>query len=56
MRRLGLLMTPSAHSVHHATLERDFSVINGWSNPLVNVVFRFLRQRQILKDDGLEPT
>ncbi|MDQ0471636.1 fatty acid desaturase CarF family protein [Labrys wisconsinensis] len=56
LRRIGLLMTPAAHAVHHTTLERDFSVINGWSNPLVNVIFRFLLRRHILKEDGLEPT
>ncbi len=56
LRRLGLLMTPAAHEVHHATLTRDFSVINGWSNPVLNIVFRLLIQRGILTPAGLEPT
>jgi hypothetical protein len=55
MRRLGLLMTPQAHDVHHQTLRRDFAVINGWSNPVVNVLFAFLLQRGTLSTAGLEP-
>jgi len=31
MRRLGLLMSVSAHKLHHDTLRKDFSVISGWS-------------------------
>ncbi len=56
MRRLGLLMTPTAHAVHHATLTRDFSVINGWSNPALNIVFRLLLKRGVITPAGLEPT
>ena len=56
LRRIGLLMTPAAHGVHHATLTRDFSVINGWSNPALNIVFRLLLKRGILTSAGLEPT
>ena len=56
LRRLGVLMTPAAHAVHHATLTRDFSVVNGWSNPLLNIVFRLLLWRGVLTPAGLEPT
>lgn len=55
MRALGLLMTPSAHAFHHATLQRDFATNCGWSNPLLNPVFRFLHRRGLLSDSGLEP-
>lgn len=55
MRRLRLLLTPEAHDVHHRTLRRDFAVINGWSNPLVNVLFAFLLHRGALDPVGLEP-
>ncbi|MFX9016040.1 fatty acid desaturase CarF family protein, partial [Acinetobacter baumannii] len=34
MRRMGLLMTPEAHQLHHDTLKRDFATNSGWSNPL----------------------
>jgi hypothetical protein len=56
MRRLGLLMSRKAHNYHHDTLTNDFSVISGWSNPLVNVYARFLLKMGAIRPEGLEPT
>ena len=55
MRRVGLLMTPAAHQLHHDTLKRDFATNSGWSNALLNPVFRFAYGHGWLRDDGLEP-
>lgn len=55
MRRMRLLMTPAAHSMHHDTLRRDFAIINGWTNPLLNPVFDALHRRGVLSDEALEP-
>jgi Lipid desaturase domain len=55
MRRAGLLMTPQAHALHHETLRRDFATNTGWSNPLVNAVFRLATSRGWLNEAGLEP-
>jgi hypothetical protein len=55
MRAVGLLMTPSAHALHHATLRRDFATNSGWSNRLLNPIFTFLHRRGIFVDAGLEP-
>jgi hypothetical protein len=55
MRKTGLLMTPEAHQLHHVTLRRDFSTNCGWSNPVMNLVFRFANGRGYLSDAGLEP-
>ena len=55
MRRVGLLMTPDAHALHHATLRRDFATNSGWSNPLVNAIFRVATSRGWLDEAGLEP-
>lgn len=55
MRRMGLLMTPAAHQIHHDSLQRDFATNCGWSNPFINPVFRFLHRRGVLTDQGLEP-
>ena len=55
MRRTRLLMTPEAHALHHATLRRDFATNTGWSNPLVNIVFRIAHNRGWLSEAGLEP-
>jgi hypothetical protein len=55
MRRTGLLMTPQAHALHHATLRRDFATNTGWSNPLGNGIFRLATRRGWLTEAGLEP-
>lgn len=55
LRRAHLLMTPEAHQLHHDTLQRDFATNCGWSNPVLNPVFRLLYRRGILRDEGLEP-
>lgn len=56
MRRTGLLMTPAAHQIHHDTLQRDFATNSGWSNPVINALFRTLRARGHLHDSGLVPS
>lgn len=55
LRRVGLLMTPAAHQIHHDTLKRDFATNCGWSNPVINRLFAALRARGRLGDAGLEP-
>ena len=56
MRKIGLLMTPEAHQLHHNTLRRDFSTNCGWSNPVVNRIFNWAYRNGLLRDEGLEPT
>jgi len=56
LRKARLLMTPAAHRLHHDTLQRDFSTNCGWSNPLLNMVFRTARRRGYFDDAGLEPS
>ena len=56
MRHIGLLMTPAAHQLHHDTLQRDFATNCGWSNRVINALFRALRARGYLEDSGLEPS
>ncbi|RJF88501.1 carotenoid synthesis regulator CarF [Oleomonas cavernae] len=55
MRRLHLLITVEAHDLHHATLDRDFATISGWSNPVLNRVFNWLKARGSFNPAGLEP-
>lgn len=55
MRHCGLLMSPQAHQKHHDSLQRDFATNCGWSNPILNPVFRALHRANILTDAGLEP-
>ena len=56
LRRIGLLMTPQAHEIHHETLARDFSTNCGWSNPLLNRIFDHMHRTGRLDRNGLEPT
>jgi Lipid desaturase domain len=56
MRSIGLLMSPAAHQLHHDTLQRDFATNNGWSNPVINWLFRVLYNRGVLNDAGLTPS
>lgn len=55
MRQTGLLMTREAHQIHHDTLRRDFATNNGWSNPAINALFKWLRARGLFDDAGLTP-
>jgi hypothetical protein len=55
MRRIGLLMSPEAHALHHETLRQDFATNTGWSNPLVNAIFRAAMSRGWIDEAGLEP-
>ena len=55
MRRAGLLMTPEAHQLHHDSLRRDFATNSGWSNAVLNPLFRLAHRRGWLTDAGLEP-
>ena len=57
MRRLGLLMSVSAHKLHHDTLRKDFSVIS-WMIPTLqsNLCATLLLRIGALRSEGLEPT
>ncbi len=55
MRRVGLLMTPQAHDIHHETLARDFSTNCGWSNPVLNRLFDHMQRQGRMDRAGLEP-
>jgi len=56
MRRAGLLMTPAAHQLHHDTLKQDFATNCGWSNPVINRLFKALHERNLLDETGLTPS
>ncbi len=55
MRRMGLLMQPESHVPHHELPVRDYGLISGWSNPVLNQVANQLRRWGLLSDDNLEP-
>lgn len=40
LQKMHFVQHFSEHSVHHATFDRDFAVTNGWSNPLMNILYK----------------
>lgn len=40
LQKLGLLLQPERHNVHHIHFESDFSSVNGWSDPVLNLIAR----------------
>lgn len=40
LQRLRLTLEPGRHNLHHIHFESDFSSVNGWSDPLLNPLFR----------------
>ena len=55
LRTARLVMSRRAHQAHHDSLTQDFAVVNGWSNPLVNLCASVLLRSGALGKDGLEP-
>ena len=55
MRRLHLLMTPEAHQLHHDVQDNSFAIIAGWTNPLLDRIFRRLVAMGICRAENLEP-
>jgi len=45
LQRSGVLLTPEGHSTHHADYEINFSLLTGWSNPIINVIGRIVGVR-----------
>lgn len=39
LQRIGLFLKPEIHWQHHQSFDSDFSSLNGWSDPLTNIVF-----------------
>jgi len=45
LQRSGVLLSPEGHSTHHADYEMNFSLLTGWSNPIINVIGRIVGVR-----------
>ena len=55
LQRTGLFISPEVHDYHHVVLVKDFAVLNGWSNPLINVIAKYSFKRGWFDDEGLIP-
>jgi len=40
LQGIGLLLSPRVHGIHHREIGRNFSILNGWANPLLNAIFK----------------
>lgn len=45
LQRLGVMVPPEVHHRHHQTHDVDFAILNGWSNPVLRQMLKWLPQR-----------
>ena len=46
LQRCRIILNPATHNLHHVLFESDFSSVNGWSDPLLNVVLGPVARRK----------
>lgn len=47
LQRWRVFISPKAHASHHdGVFDRNYCVMSGWANPVVNFVSRFVPQRE----------
>jgi hypothetical protein len=54
LQRHRLILNPGTHNLHHITFESDFSSVNGWSDPLANLILRPAARRMKAKRLALQ--
>ena len=47
LQDLGVLLHPRVHRMHHETFDRNFCIMNGMANPMVDAAFRVARRLRI---------
>ena len=47
MQKFNIILSPKNHATHHRHIDRDFCVLNGWANPILNFVFKNFIENQI---------
>lgn len=55
LQRCRLFLRPEEHWRHHLSFESDFSSVNGWSDPVMNWLYRWVSRRQKAKMATLPP-
>lgn len=45
LQKCRLILNPKKHNLHHISFVSDFSSVNGWSDPIVNLALRPLARR-----------
>jgi len=49
LQRTKLIVSPRTHAIHHREIDCNFSVLNGWSIPLLNYVFKHWIEARLSK-------
>lgn len=49
LQKTGFFLRPEVHWRHHIQFETDFSSLNGWSDPLMNIIYQPLARRRKLR-------
>lgn len=54
LQKSGIILSPDKHWEHHISFETKFSSLNGWSDPLMNTIYRplarHIKNRQLLRE------
>ena len=50
LQRCHLFLRPEIHWQHHLSFESDFSSVNGWSDPVMNLLYRPIARRKKAQD------
>lgn len=45
LQKCRIILSPQIHNLHHIQFETDFSSVNGWSDPLLNLVLGPIARR-----------
>jgi hypothetical protein len=40
LQRIRIFISPGSHGKHHREIDLNFCVLNGWANPLLNLIFK----------------
>jgi hypothetical protein len=54
LQRYRLILNPRKHNLHHISFETDFSSVNGWSDPVANLLFRPIARRLKARSQAAE--
>lgn len=46
LQNVGILLPPDVHRRHHQTHDKDFAILNGWSNPLLKQMLKIFPQKE----------
>jgi hypothetical protein len=55
LQRCHLILNPKTHNLHHISFISDFSSVNGWSDPLLNIFLRPIAVRIRAKSGDAHP-